>query len=112
MMFIGNSIGAINMTNMYNATLEKINQRQRQIILHSVIYYKFNTNIITDETWQKWAYELVQLQKDYKELTKQSVFYMWMKDFDGSTGFHLADNEWGITKALHMLKLHKQEVNQ
>lgn len=109
-MFIGNSIGAINMTNMYNATLEKINQRQRQIILHSVLYYKFNTNLVTDEQWNEWAKELVQLQADYKELTKKSVFYVTMQDFDASTGFHLADNEWGIAKAFHMLKINRSDV--
>jgi len=31
--------------------LEKINQRQRQVILYSVLYYEFNTNRITDEQW-------------------------------------------------------------
>jgi hypothetical protein len=104
MTFMGNSIGAINMKNMYNATLEKINQRQRQIIVHSVLYYRFNTNIITDEKFNRWAEELVKLQEDYKELTKESAFYVIMQDFDGSTGFHLADNEWGIQKALYILR--------
>jgi NAD-dependent DNA ligase len=104
MTFMGNCIGAINMKNIYNETLSKINQRQRQIIVHSVLYYRFNTNIITDETFDKWARELVQLQKDFKELTKDSAFYMTMQDFDGTTGFHLADNVWGINKALYLLR--------
>ena len=84
--------------------LDKINQRQRQIILHSVLYYKYDTNQITDTTFNKWAQELVKLQEEYPKLTEQSVFYITMKDFDGSTGYHLADNEWGIQKALHVMK--------
>ena len=87
--------------------LAKINQRQRQIILHSVLYYKFDSNMVTDETWMRWANELVQLQRDFPALTEQSVFYMTMKGFDASTGSHLAENEWGIQKALYRMKYSK-----
>ena len=90
---------------MTQTILEKINRRQRQIILHSVLYYKFNANKISDTTWNRWANELVQLQGDYPELTKQSGFYTTMKDFDASTGFHLADNGWGIQKAQYIMKI-------
>lgn len=111
MNFMGYSIGAINMKNIYNDTLSKINQRQRQIIVHSVIYYKFNTNLVTDEVWQGWANELVKLQKDYKELSKKSAFWRTMEDFDGSTGFHLADNVWGINKAQQLLNYRDAPIN-
>ena len=84
--------------------LEKINQRQRQVILHSVLYYKFDSNMVSDATWMRWAQELVQLQRDFPVLTEQSVFYETMKGFDGSTGSHLAENEWGIQKALYRMK--------
>lgn len=87
--------------------LEKINQKQRQVILHSVLYYQYDTNMVTDEQWNMWARELVQLQKDYPEETKQSAFYMTMKDFDASTGFHLADNAWGIHKAQYFMRWDK-----
>ena len=39
---------------------ERIAQRRRQILVHSIIYYRFNENIITDHTWAEWAKELVQ----------------------------------------------------
>jgi NAD-dependent DNA ligase len=91
------------MTN--NPILDKINQRQRQIILHSVLYYQFDTNKVSDATWNRWAKELVQLQEDYPSLTEQSGFYMTMKDFDASTGFHLADNAWGVQKALYIMNI-------
>jgi len=84
--------------------LEKINQRQRQVILHSVLYYKYDMNMVSDIKWSMWAKELVQLQRDFPELTEQSVFYVTMKGFDGSSGFHLAENEWGIQKALYRMK--------
>ena len=96
--------GKILMNTTNNPILDKINQRQRQIILHSVLYYQFDTNKVSDATWNRWAQELVQLQEDYPLLTKQSGFYMTMKDFDGSTGYHLSDNEWGIQKAQYVMK--------
>ena len=89
---------------MTQTILELINQRQRQVILHSVLYYQFDTNRISDAKWNQWANELVQLQEDYPELTTQSCFYVTMMGFDASTGFHLADNEWGVHKARYMMR--------
>jgi hypothetical protein len=85
-----------------SAILAKINQRQRQIILHSVLYYKMDISLVLDETFDKWSRELVKLQADHIELTKTSVFYNDMKDFDGTTGFHLANHGWGLHKAVHI----------
>ena len=30
---------------------ELLNRRRRQILVHSVIYYKMNDNLISDSTW-------------------------------------------------------------
>jgi len=83
--------------------LNKINQRQRQIIVHSVLYYKMDTNLINDKTFDRWSRELVRLQAEYPEIAKKSVFYRELKDFDASTGFYLADNLWGYMKAMQIL---------
>lgn len=32
---------------------ELIERRQRQILVHSIIYYKYDQNIISDYTWSK-----------------------------------------------------------
>lgn len=111
MVFVGDSIGAINMKNIYNDMLSKINQRQRQIIVHSVIYYNYNENIVTDEAWGRWARELVKLQADFPELTTKSAFYNELKGFNASTGFHLADNPWGMHKAAQLLAWRKIEIS-
>jgi len=91
--------------------LELINHRQRQVIVHSVLYYQYDTNFVDDKQFNKWAYELVKLQHDYPELTKQSVFYLEMRSFDGTTGFYLADHVWGNAKALQLMRWreHKDE---
>jgi hypothetical protein len=85
-----------------SAILAKINQRQRQIILHSVLYYKMDISLVLDKTFDKWGRELAKLQADHAELAKTSVFYHDMKDFDGTTGYHLANHGWGLHKAIHI----------
>lgn len=57
---------------------------QRQLMVHSFIYYELNQNIWSDARWDQAAQELLTLNQSgsaYEEL---------FKDFDGSTGFHLA----------------------
>lgn len=66
-----------------------IERIQRQLILHSFIYYRFNTSIWTDEQFDKAAYLLVSLE--HTEEFKTSKFYDVFKDWDGSTGYHLLD---------------------
>lgn len=88
--------------------LELINRKQRQIIVHSVIYYRLNSNIINDDTWNTWARELVLLQRQYPDIAAKSAFWEDMKDFDGSTGYHLADNAWGYNVAMRLIRTHAQ----
>lgn len=73
-----------------------IERRQRQILVHSIIYYKYDQNIISDYTWSKWARELYDMQKANPEIAKETALYDIFKDFDYSTGSNLPmDNEWG-----------------
>lgn len=74
------------------------------MVLHSVLYYRYDVSLITDFTFDKWARELVKLQADYPDITKKSVFYNEFITWDGTTGFDLADNQWGISKALQMIR--------
>lgn len=69
--------------------MEKIKRRRRQIMVHSLIYYRMSTNLIDDKIFDKWAYELVDLQKNYPEESKEVELYDDFKDWDGSTGFNL-----------------------
>ena len=83
---------------------EKIQQRRLQILVHSCIYYKWDDNIISDAQWNKWAHELVELQKKYPEKSKLVIYYEQFKDFDGSTGMDLPiDETWVMDKASELL---------
>jgi hypothetical protein len=72
---------------------ELINRRRRQILVHSIIYYSFDENIISDAQWSKWAEELVQLQKQYPDIACECVYADAFKTFDGSSGFDLPLND-------------------
>ena len=89
----------------------KINQRRRQIAVHSVIYYRFNDNIIDDHTYDRWSKELAELQKAFPYYSAEVDMYDRFKDFDGSTGYHLIDIPWAVGKAEQLLRLHKERKN-
>lgn len=90
------------MTDEYIKTL--IFRRRQQILIHSVIYYKMNENLISDDQWSKWAVELEELQRDYPELASEVPLAEEFEDFDHSTGSDLPlDNEWANQKARFLL---------
>ena len=76
-------------TTINESILALINRRQRQILLHSYIYYDLDKNIISDHVFDKWCFELVDLAKDNPYENKQSEFYNDFINFDGSTGMDL-----------------------
>lgn len=83
---------------------ELINRRRRQILVHSVIYYKLDENLIPDSTWSKWAMELVELQSQYPDIAASCVYAESFKGFDGSSGFYLHLNDpWANNKARQLL---------
>ena len=73
-----------------NPIAEKIQRRRYQILVHSLLYYELDFNLVSDATWTSWAKELAQLQNDYPEVASQVIFSETFKGFEGNTGFDLA----------------------
>lgn len=95
------------MTNEEVAAL--IKRRRLQLLIHSCIYYGMDTNLIDDSTFDKWSDELVKLQAEYPEVSKQVEWYDAFKDWDGSTGAFLPLNDtWVITKAKYLISISKR----
>ena len=69
--------------------ISKIKHRRLQILVNSAIYYKLCSSIIEDVTFDRWAYELRDLQKKYPEESKAAPYYEEFKNWDASTGFDL-----------------------
>lgn len=91
-----------------------IGRRRRQILVHSVIYYKMNENIISDQQWSDWAVELEQLQRDYPDIAEVSPLHEAFKDFEHSSGQTLPlEDPWAVRTAQWLLTIHhnKQEEN-
>ena len=76
------------------------------MLVHSCLYYEFDNNIIPDTKWDEWAKELVQLQKEYPEISENVRWYEYFKDWDASTGAFLPlKDEWVIKKAKQISQL-------
>lgn len=79
---------------------ELIQQRRFQMLIHSCIYYHFNSNLVSDKKFDSWARELAQLQIDYPDIASQVLYAEEFEGFDGTTGFDLPLTEqWIIDKA-------------
>lgn len=85
---------------------ELLNRRRRQILVHSVIYYKMNDNLISDTTWSVWATELEELQAKYPGIAAKVPYAKEFEGFDHSTGMNLPlDDPWAVNKARQLIAL-------
>lgn len=69
--------------------LELINRRERQVLVHSCLYYHFNTSIITDAEYDKWSHQLYDIIVQNPVEFRNSVLHEEFKNFDGNTGMGL-----------------------
>lgn len=105
MLFDKNQIKKVN-----NEKLELINRRRRQVLVHSYLYYKMNTNLIKDYVYDTWCRELMQLQIQYPNEAGQAVFAKLFSKWTGFSGYDLFRNapdieDWARRKAEYLLSL-------
>lgn len=93
-----------------------IEQKRRQILIHSYLYYEMDETIWTDARWYEVADELVILSKAFPEVAEKCVFADDFKDFERSTGFDLFKNpktrKYAEQQAKYLLRIHEQEVKR
>lgn len=77
---------------------ERIQQRRAQMLIHSYAYYVLDAPMVSDDTWQRWANELVALQAEIPDV-KIGFYDHAFGDWDGSTGMHLPQDRWVRNKA-------------
>lgn len=88
--------------------LSRINHLRRLVLIHSCIYYRLNTSIVSDLQFDKWSNELVKLQSDHPLLSKKGIFHDDFRIFDGTTGYDLSlNNKWVENTAMYILNLYK-----
>jgi len=88
--------------------LQEINHRERQVMVHAYLYYKLNKNLLEDDEYDKFSFDLDRLIKKYPEDFKKSVFYNDFKEFNPSSGYYLNyDQPWIRDKAFWLLEIVK-----
>lgn len=82
---------------------KRIKHLRSLLLIHSYIYYRLDTSVVSDHQWQHWADELVRLQADH------GIRHGWydnaFSDWRGDTGCHLPKDEWVVSKAAYILDL-------
>ena len=84
---------------------ELISRRRRQVLVHSVIYYEMNKNLVTDAQWSKWAQELYELQRKYPKIAAKCPLADAFEEFDFSSGFNLPLRDpWAVRTAQYLVR--------
>jgi len=94
---------------MNNIEIKSLIKRRRlQMLVHSCIYYELDTNIISDDLWQKWADELEDLIIKYPDLNRKiDEFDQHFSDWTGATGAFLPHRHpWVLSTATRLLNNH------
>lgn len=79
----------MNFRNPYWDKQVEIDLLQQWILVHSLIYYELDTNVVLDETYDNNCKELYELQNEFTKEFIQSKYYDAFKDFNPSTGYDL-----------------------
>jgi hypothetical protein len=90
------------MVNVIQTLDEKIKQRRTQMLIHSYRYYVLDDPVISDDKWQEWADELVELQK---RKLKIGFYDKEFADWTGATGMHLPFDKWVKDKVTYLNKI-------
>lgn len=95
---------------MNKVVQSKIKQRRQQMLVHSILYYEFDSPIITDKQYDIWARELVELQKNHPKESKSTLLFDVFSDWDGNTGFDIYQNQYKYYNiARELLAYHRSE---
>jgi len=91
--------------------LQRISQRRRQLLIHSCLYYHFDTNIISDFDYDRIANELTALQERFPKISQEAPMYKVFSNWgeDGSTSGYLLpyNNIKVIEKAKRTIELNR-----
>ena len=86
-----------------------IQRRRYQILVHSLLYYELDMNLVSDAQWTEWGVELVKLQKEHPKEAESVIFSEPFKDFDASTGYNLPFRDEQIVNIAYRLLSHQPE---
>lgn len=88
-------------------------QRRRQFLVHSFLFYELDESIVPDSDFDRWARELIELQRKHPDIAARLPFHDLLKRLDTSIsaeamGITRKDYPEGIvTVAVFLLHRHK-----
>lgn len=86
--------------------LSRINQLERQILVHSYIYYEKDSNIWDDLFYDNHCIELYNLINENPREARLAEWAIYFENYDPSTGFGLPLNHpWVIGKGEYIYNL-------
>lgn len=89
---------------------EEIERHRLQILIWSKLYYDMDISIVADREFDKIGHELVDLQKEYPEISKIVAYAEEFDNWDASTGFYLPlQDPWVCRKAQQILDIKNKE---
>lgn len=71
---------------------DKISFRERQILIHSYLYYHRDTSVINDSEYDKLSHGLAEMIKQYPNEFIESDYFIHFTDWTPATGFDLYDS--------------------
>ena len=83
---------------------------QRWILVHSIIYYQLDSNVVSDHMYDANCKQLVELMEKHPSECKKTKYYRQFRGFDGSTGCDLyskldnAESEYLVNIAQRLIK--------
>lgn len=92
----------------------KINQRRKQFLVHSFLFYELGETIVSDGDFDRWARELIDLQRDNPKIAAALPFHELTAALDSSVSAEamgIRGNDYPLSiksAALHVLHRHKK----
>lgn len=88
---------------------DRIGYLRKKLLVHSIIYYRLNESIISDQKWAEWAVELEKLCAEHPKEAQRAFLAEEFQDFDHSTGYNLPlETPWAVPVALGLVEYDKK----
>lgn len=92
---------------------ELIHRRRRQVLVHSILYYRFDCPVLKDWEFDEMARDLARLQKVYPEASDKVLYYREaFSDFNGETGYHLPLSDYYAMQVGHELWRYHNKIKE
>ena len=89
------------------AIMSEIKRLRLCVLVHSIIYYRLNTSVISDYQYDKFAKKLKSLQDKFGDLSSAVREYRdEFEGWDGCSGYNLKcmSDSWAVKKAIQLVK--------